>query len=328
MIGRPRIHLLAVLLLTLPLVSLEVRAQAWPSRPIKIVIPVAAAGAMDPLARAVAARLSEMWKQSVLVENRVGANGIIGADYVSKAEPDGYTLLMSEASPFVMSPHLYRTLPFDGLAGFTPITQVSRVPWVIGISAAVPANTLQEFVALARAQPGKLAYGSFGLGSSVHVRVEQLKQALGIDLNHVPYKGAGPAMNDLLGGQIAMVMISPGLVEPHVRTGKLRMIAATTPERLAALPALPTVAELAVPGFEAGTWFGMFGPPRLPQDIVIRVHAAMKVVLGSPSFQQQFISGNWMVPSDLDTPEQFARFMRTDFERWGQAIRASGVSVD
>jgi tripartite-type tricarboxylate transporter receptor subunit TctC len=226
---------LAALLLGLLGASLQVQAQGWPSRPVKIVIPVAAAGAMDPLARAVAARLSEMWKQPVLVENRVGANGIIGADYVSKAEPDGYTLLMSEASPFVMSPHLYRTMPYDGLASFTPIMLVSRVPWVIGINAAVPATTLQEFVALAKAQPGKLAYGSIGLGSSVHIRVEQLKQALGIDLNHVPYKGAGPAMNDLLGGQLAMIMITPGLVEPHVRTGKLRMLAATTPERLAGL---------------------------------------------------------------------------------------------
>ena len=328
MIGHRLPHTLVALLVGLALSLAEVHAQTWPSRPVKIVIPVAAAGAMDPLARAVAARLSEMWKQPVLVENRVGANGIIGADYVSKAEPDGYTLLMSEASPFVMSPHLYRTLPFDGLAGFTPIAMVSRVPWVIGINAAVPATTLQEFVALAKVQPGKLAYGSIGLGSSVHIRVEQLKQALGIDLNHVPYKGAGPAMNDLLGGQIAMIMITPGLVEPHVRTGKLRMIAATTPERLAALPNLPTVAELGVPGFEAGTWFGMLGPPKLSQDIVNRVHAAMTMVLGNPAFQQQFISGNWMVPSNLDTPEQFARFMRADFERWGQAIRVSGVSVE
>ena len=317
-----------LLMLVLSAAPFAAAAQAYPSKPVKIVIPVAAAGAMDPLARAFAARLSEAWKQPVLVENRAGANGIIGADYVSKSEPDGYILFMSEASPFVMNPHLYKKLPFDGLTGFTPITMVSRVPWVIGVHASVPANNLQELVALAKKQPGKLSYGSIGLGSSVQIRMEQLKNALGIDIIHVPYKGAGPAMTDLLAGQISMIMITPGLVEPHARTGKLKMIAAATPERLARLPDLPTVAEGGVPGYEAGTWFGLMGPPKLPADITNRIHADAKAVLANPAFQQQYISGNWMVAPAEQTPEQFARFLRADYDRWGALIKQVGVSVE
>ena len=272
MIGKLRFLVPLIAAAVLVAAPLAASAQSFPSRPVKIVIPVAAAGALDPLARVIASRLAEIWKQPVLVENRPGANGIIGADYVSKAEPDGYTLLMSEASPFVMNPHLYKKLPYDGLNGFTPITLVVRLPWVIAVHASVPASTLQELAALAKAKPGTLSYGSIGLGSSAHIKFEQLKTALGVDITHVPYKGAGPAMTDLLAGQISMIMITPGLVEPHARTGKLRLIATAMADRIAALPNLPTVAESGVPGFEAGTWFGLMGPPGMPREIVAKIY--------------------------------------------------------
>lgn len=309
-------------------ISASVSSQPFPSKPVKIVIPVAAAGAMDPLARAVASRLSDIWKYPVLVENRAGANGIIGADYVSKSEPDGYILFMSEASPFVMNPHLYKKLPFDGLTGFTPITLVSQVPWVLGVHTSIQANNLKELVALAKAQPGKLSYGSIGLGSSVQIRMEQLKNALGVDIIHVPYKGAGPAMTDLIAGQISMIMITPGLVEPHVRTGKLKLIASATTQRLVLLPNLPTIAESGIPGYEAGTWFGMMGPPKMAPELVNKINADMKTVLNSTAFQQQYISGNWMVTPPNQTPEEFGRFLRADYEKWGSLIRQVGVTID
>ena len=312
----------------LSVAPLAAPGQSFPSRPVKIVVPVAAAGALDPLARVVASRLSDLWKQPVLVENRPGANGIIGADYVSKSEPDGYVMLMSEASPLVMSPHLYKKIPYDARTGFTPITMVVRLPWVIGVHASVPANTLAELAALAKAKPGLLSYGSIGLGSSAHIKFEQLKSALGIDIIHVPYKGAGPAMTDLLAGQISMIMITPGLVEPHARSGKLRMIATAMAERIPALPNLPTVAESGVPGFEAGTWFGLMGPPAMSREIVAKIYGDATTVLGNPSFREQNMTKQWMVPPASSTPEQFAQFLKLEYERWGQLIKTAGVSVE
>src|SRR4249920_861791 len=181
-------------------------AQSFPSRSVKIVVPTSPGGATDAFSRALAPRLAEIWGQAVLVENRPGANQILGADYVSKSAPDGSTLLVSDASSFVINPHLYRKLPYDGLRGFTPITVLVRFPWVIAVHASVPARTFQELVAYARANPGKLSYGSFGLGLSAHISVEYLKNLLGIDIIRVPYKGAGPAVPDLLSGQIQMRM--------------------------------------------------------------------------------------------------------------------------
>src|SRR5438105_13376105 len=259
--------------------------QQLPSRPVKIVVPTSPGGATDALSRQIGARLAGLWGQPVIVENKPGANQIIGAEYVAKSAPDGNTLLVSDASSFVINPHLYRNMAYDGLHGFTPITVLVRFPWVIAVHPSVPASTFQELVSSARARPGALSYGSFGLGSSAHISVDYLKKLLGIDIVHVPYKGAGPAVTDLLSGQIQMMMVTPLLVEPHARAGKLRLLAAATPHRIPRLPELPTVAESGVPGYEAGTWFALAGPAGMSRDVTYAIYERVKNVLSEPAFR-------------------------------------------
>ena len=302
-------------------------AQAFPQRAVKIVVPTSPGGATDAFSRALAPRLAEAWGQPVLVENRPGANQILGAEYVSKSAPDGSTLLVSDASSFVINPHLYKKLPYDGLHGFTPITVLVRFPWVIAVNASVPVKTFQELVAYAKQNPGKLSYGSFGLGSSAHISVDYLKHLLGIDIVHVPYKGAAPAVTDLLGGQIQMMMVTPLLVEPHARAGNLRLIAAATAQRIPALPDLPTVAESGVPGYEAGTWFALVGPPEMPREVVAKIYAGAAKILGDPAFREQYVTRQWFEAVG-NTPEQFAEYLKSEYARWDRLIKLSRVSVE
>lgn len=309
-----------------PLLS-QAQEGTFPAHPVRIVVPTSPGGATDAFSRALAPRLAELWGQSVLVENRPGANQILGADHVSKSSPDGYTLLVSDASSFVMNPHLYKNLPYDGVSGFTPITVLVRFPWVIAVHASLPVNGFQELVAYAKANPGKISYGSFGLGSSAHISVDYLKNLLGIDIVHVPYKGAGPAVTDLLSGQIQMMMVTPLLVEPHARAGKLKLVAAATAQRIPALPDLPTVAESGVPGYQAGTWFALLGPAGVPREIVARIYADTMKILDNPAFREQYVSRQWFEVVG-NTPEQFAEFLKSEYARWDRLIRLSGVSVD
>jgi tripartite-type tricarboxylate transporter receptor subunit TctC len=292
-----------------------------------MVVPTSPGGATDSFTRAMAQSLTETWGQTVLVENRPGANQIIGADYVAKSAPDGYTLLVSDASSFVMNPHLYKKLPYNGLMSFTPITMLVRFPWVIAVHPSVPARTFKEFVALAKANPGKLAYGSFGLGSSAHISVDYLKRLLGVDIVHVPYKGAGPAVTALLSGEISMMMVTPLLVEPHARSGKLKLIAAATANRIAMLPELPTIAESGVPGYAAGTWFALAGPAAMPRETVARIYGDVRRMLDDPAFRERYVTKQWYEAVG-STPEQFAEFLKTDYERWEKLIRLSGVTVE
>jgi tripartite-type tricarboxylate transporter receptor subunit TctC len=316
-----------LLSLVLCAASAMAAAQNFPTRPLKIVVPSSPGGATDAFSRALGGRLAEIWGQPVVVENRPGANQIIGADYVAKSAPDGYTLLVSDASSFVMNPHLYKKLPYDGLRGFSPITVLVRFPWVIAVHPSIPVNTFQEFVAYAKTKPGAISYGSFGLGSSGHISVDYLKNLLGIDLVHVPYKGAGPAVTDLLGGQIQMIMVTPLLVEAHARAGKLKLIAAATRERIAMLPDLPTVAESGVPGYEAGTWFALVGPAGMPRELVNTIYGDVMKVLNDPAFRERHVTKQWFEVVG-NTPEQFVAFLKTEYERWDRLIKLSGVKVE
>ncbi|HEY6720252.1 MAG TPA: tripartite tricarboxylate transporter substrate binding protein [Burkholderiales bacterium] len=302
-------------------------AQNFPSHTVKIVVPTSPGGATDAFSRALAPGLSEAWGQPVFVENRPGANQIIGADYVSKSAPDGHTLLVSDASSFVMNPHLYKNLPYDGLRGFTPITVLVRFPWVIAVHPSIPANSFQEFVAYAKANPGKISYGSFGLGSSGHISVDYLKHLVGIDIVHVPYKGAGPAVTDLLAGQIQMMMVTPLLVEPHARGGRLRLIAAATASRIPGLPNLPTVAESGVPGYEAGTWFSLMGPAGMPRELAARIYGDTMKILNDPAFRERYITKQWFEVVG-NTPDEFAAYLKSEYERWDRLIRLSGVRTE
>jgi tripartite-type tricarboxylate transporter receptor subunit TctC len=301
--------------------------QAFPAKPVRIVVPSSAGGATDTFARALAPRLGESWGQPVVIENRPGANQIIGSDAVAKAAPDGYTLLVSEASSFVMNPHLYKKLPYDALRGFTPITALVRFPWVLVVHPSIPANTFQELVAFAKARPGKLSYGSFGLGSSGHISMDYLKRLLGLDIIHVPYKGGGPAVADLLAGQISMMMVTPLLVESYARAGRLKLIAAVTAKRITALPELATIAESGVPGYEAGTWLAFMGPAGMPRDAVARVYADTMKVMNDPAVREQHVSRQWFEVMGMP-PGQFAEFLKSEYERWGRLIQLSGVSVE
>jgi len=261
------------------------------------------------------------------VENRPGANQIIGADYVAKSAPDGYTLLVSEASSFVMNPHLYRKLPYKGVESFTPITVLVRFPWVIVVHPSVPARTFKELAALAKANPGKLAYGSFGLGSSAHISVDYLKRRLGVDIVHVPYKGAGPAVTALLSGEISMMMVTPLLVEAHARAGRLRIVAAATANRIAGLPDLPTVAESGVPGYAAGTWFALAGPAGMTPEIAGRIYGDVKKLIDDPAFRERHVARQWYEVVG-NTPAEFAEYIKSEYVRWEKLIRLSGVTVD
>jgi tripartite-type tricarboxylate transporter receptor subunit TctC len=323
---RPSV-LVRLLLVAMTAAALSARAQTYPSHAVKVVVPTSPGGATDAFARAISARLSAAWGQAVIVENRAGANQILGADFVSKSAPDGYTLLVSDASSFVINPHLYKNLPYDGVNGFTPITVLVRFPWVIAVHTSVPANTFQELVAYAKANPGKLSYGSFGLGSSAHISVDYLKNLLSIDIVHVPYKGAGPAVTDLLSGRIQMMMVTPLLVEPHARSGKLRLVAAATAQRIPGLPDLPTVAESGVPGYEAGTWFALVGPVGMPREVVAKVYADTARILADPAFREQYVTRQWFEAVG-NTPEQFAEYLKAEYARWERLIRLSRVSVE
>lgn len=318
---------LATVLAVLAVLAGTSQAQPFPSHPAKLVVPTSAGGATDTFARALAPRLADAWGQPVVIENRPGANQIIGSEAVSRSAPDGYTLLVSEASSFVMNPHLYKKLPYDALRGFTPITALVRFPWVLAVHVSVPADTFQELVAFAKANPGKLSYGSFGLGSSGHISVDYLKRLLGLDIVHVPYKGGGPAVADLLSGQISMMMVTPLLVEPHARAGRLKLIAAATARRIGRLPELPTIAESGVPGYEAGTWLAFVGPAGMPREVVARIYADTMKTLNDPAFRAEHVTRQWfevMGPA----PEEFSGFLKSEYQRWGRLIELSGVSVE
>jgi tripartite-type tricarboxylate transporter receptor subunit TctC len=302
-------------------------AQGYPAKSVKIVVPTSPGGATDSFARALAQGLTEAWSQTVLVENRPGANQIIGADYVAKSAPDGYTLLVSEASTFVMNPHLYKKLPYRGVESFTPISVLVRFPWVIVVHPSVPARSFKELAALARANPGKLAYGSFGMGSSAHISVDYLKRRLGVDIVHVPYKGAGPAVTALLAGEISMMMVTPLLVEGHARAGRLRLVAAATATRIEGLPDLPTVAESGVPGYAAGTWFALAGPAGMSPDAVGRIYADVKKLLDDRAFRERYVTQQWYEAVG-STPGEFAQFLKSEYARWDELIRLSGVTVE
>jgi tripartite-type tricarboxylate transporter receptor subunit TctC len=307
--------------------ALSAFAQPFPSRAVKFVVPASAGGATDNMARSLAARLTEIWGQPVVVENRPGATQIIGAEFVAKSVPDGYTLLVSEAATWVITPHFQRKLPFDGMRAFTPVTVLVRFPWVIAVHSSVPAGSFQELVAYARAKPGALSYGSFGLGSSGHISVEYLKKLLGIDILHVPYKGAAPAVTDLLAGQIQVMMVTPLLVEPHARTGKLRLLAAATRERISRLPDLPTVSESGVPGYEAGTWFALVGPAGMPREVTNFLYTEVKRVMNEPAFRDKYVEKQWFEVV-ANTPDEFAAFLQTEYERWEKVIKLSGVKLE
>ena len=291
-------------------------AQSFPSRPVTIVVPFPPGGGTDALARIMQPTLGAMWKQPLIVENKPGAAGAIGGDYVVQSKPDGYTLLMSSTAGITAK-------NVDKLA---PITLVSASPYVVVVNAKVPVASIRELVEYARRNPGKLTFGSSGTGAASHLAAELFKSMAKVEMLHVPYKGTGQAVTDLVGGQID-VMFSPAeTVMQHVQAGRLKALAVTSARRFAALPNLPTVAEAGVPGYEALGWFGLFAPAATPKDLVARISADANKVLADSEVKQKMLAAG-AEPSG-DTPEEFGRFVHSEMDKWNRLMKERGINPD
>ena len=298
----------------------------YPARPLRLIVPFTPGGSADILARAVSQGLTEAWRQQVVIDNKPGAGGAIGAEAAAKAAPDGYTLFMGHIGTLAINPGLYPALAYDPVRDFAPVALVARVPNVLAIHPGVAAHSAREFIALAKAKPGALSYGSGGQGSAAHLAMESFRLATGIALVHVPYKGAAPAITDLVGGQVSAVMTGLPPLLPHVRAGKLRALGVTSTERLAQLPELPTLAESGVAGFEATQWYGIVVPARVPPAIVSQLGAEIGRALARPDMKRR-LETEGALPSGAGA-EAFGALIRTEINRWAGVIRAAGVKVE
>ncbi len=306
--------------------SVAVLAQAYPVRPIKVVVSFPPGGAADQIARAVSAPLAEAMGQPVVVENRAGANGNIGADAVAKSAADGYTLLMSSGGTVSINPHLYARMPYDPVKDLTPVAAAARVLVFLETHPTkVPANTIGEFLAYAKANPDKLSFGTPGSGSSPHLAAEMMKAAANLTATHVPYKGAAPAMQDLLGGQIDF-MFDPGIGLQNVRAGKLKMLAVGSPSRSPLFPDVPTLDEAGLKGFDADSWFGFYAPSATPTTIVSKLNAEINKILASKSFQDQ-VAALGAIPAPM-SPAEFGARANADSVRFGALIKERGIKGD
>ena len=300
--------------------------QAWPSKPIKIVAPSTPGDAPDVIARLVADKLSIALGQQVVVENKPGAGGVVGSDAVAKAAPDGYTLIMGNAGSHGINAAVYAKLPYDIQRDFAPVSQVAIAPNVMVINPSVPANTVAEFIAYAKAQPGKLSYASGGNGSSAHMSMELFKSMAGVDIEHIPYKGSSPALTDLVGGQVAVFIGNMPPTVPLVKAGKLRALAVTTKTRSALMPELPTIAEAGLPGYETVAWFGVLAPAGTPPDVVNRLSQEIGKIARSPEMREKLLAmGAEPVGG---TPEEFKAVIDRDIAKWKPLAQKVGIKVD
>ena len=305
------------------LVCSHALAQSWPARPIRMVVGFAAGGGTDVVARGIAAPLAEILGQPVVIENRPGANGALGADLVAKAAPDGYTLHMGAAGTLVIAPHLGAQLPFDTFRDFAPVSLAATSPFIVSAHASVKASTIAELVALARSQPGKLTVGSSGTGGAPHLAAVLFNSMAGVDIVHVPYKGLAPAITDLIGGQIDLVFADVALVRAQIASGKLKALAVTGSRRLIDAADLPTVSESGLPGYLSGTWYGVLAPAGTPADIVTRLSEAIRRVLASTELTASFAAKG--IEAAANSPQEFATMMRTESDKWGKLIRDAGI---
>ncbi len=298
-------------------------AAAYPDRPIRLVVPVAPGGAVDVVGRITGQKLSALLGQNVVIDNRAGANYIIGSEIVARSAPDGYTLLFT-AGAHTINPAVYRKLPYDTLRDFAPISRIANSSGlVIVVHPSFPARSLQELIDMARASPGTVIYGSAGHGNLTHIAGEMFQVMAGVKLNHVPYKSAGPAINDLLGGQIPLMFGPSPAVMPMVQAGRLRPLAFTGLKRSAQLPDLPTVDELGIKGYEATGWYGIYGPRGTPRPIVDRLSAAVRELVQMPDTRKRFAALN-LEPIG-STPEEFAEFLKHDLQKYAEIARKAKI---
>jgi tripartite-type tricarboxylate transporter receptor subunit TctC len=301
-------------------------AQSYPTKPIRWIVTYPPGGPTDVVARAIGAKLTEAWGQQIIIDNRAGAGGMIGTELGARAAPDGYTLLFGTSAGMTINPALQSRLPYDPVKDFAPVSLLVINPQLLVLNPTVPANSVKELVALAKAKPGQLNYASVGQGSPNHLGMELLKALTGTNIVHVPYKGTGPAITDLLGGQVQLMFNSMPTVLPLVRSGKLRALAVGSTQRISAIADIPTVAESGVPGFENVTWYGMFAPAKTPREIVNKLNAQVVRILAEPDMAQR-LSSQGAEPRS-STPDELAKFMRVEFERWAKVIKSAGVKVE
>ena len=305
------------------LVAVASPAQNFPAKPVRVITPFTAGSAIDTLARVLGQKMSDAWGQQVVIDNRIGANGIIGTEAAAKAPPDGYTIHLGNISTLAVNPHLYLKLPYDAVKDFLPLTLAATIPVVLVVHPSLPVKSVKELIALAKARPGQLNYASGGTGSAQHLPMEMLRVDAGINITHVPYKGLGPAFNDVLGGQVPMMFAGVSNVVPHIKTGRLRVLAIGSPKRSATLPEVPTVAESGVPGFDFDSWTGYLAPAGTPKEISVKLHADITRTLGLPEVRDKLTALGFDLAGG--TPEAFATLIRNDIARFGKLIKAAGI---
>jgi tripartite-type tricarboxylate transporter receptor subunit TctC len=325
MFDRQHLRLALLLLLhgvCLPANGAELAAE-YPNRPIRLVVPFPPGGGTDIVARTVSAKLTEAWGQQIIIDNRGGAGGVIGADTVAKAIPDGYTLLFGTPGALVINPLLNSKLPYDAVRDFAPVSLLALNPQLLAVHYTLPVTSVKELIALAKAQPGKLNYASVGEGTPNHLAMELFKSMTGVDIAHVPYKGAAPAVTDLVGGHVQLMFNPMPPLMPHVKSGRLRALAVGGVQRSPALPDIPTVAEAGVTGYEYVTWYSIVAPAKTPRAIIDKLNARLAAILAIPEVAQRLASQG--AEPRASTPAELAGFMRADHTRLGNIIRYAGI---
>jgi tripartite-type tricarboxylate transporter receptor subunit TctC len=306
--------------------SAQPNLNPYPNRSIRLVVPFPAGGTTDVLARAAAQKLTESLGQAVVVDNRPGAGGNIGAELVAKAAPDGYTLLMGTVGTHAINPSLYPKMPYDHVRDFAPIILVAGVPNVLVINTTLPVNSVQELIAYAKANPGKVNFASSGNGTSIHLSGELFKSMAGVQMTHIPYKGSAPALMDLIGGQVQVMFDNLPSALPQIKAGKLKALAVTSRERAAVLPDVPTLAESGLPGFEASSWFGLLAPAGTPQPVIAKLNGDVAKWLASPEAKEKLLSQGANAAGG--SPADFARHIAAETAKWQKVVKESGAKID
>ena len=301
-------------------------AQAWPTKPIRFIVPYPPGGTSDILARTIGEKLGTALGQTIVVENKPGANGNVGADYVAKASPDGYTFLLADIGAIAISPSVYPSLPFDPVKNFTPVTMVAYSPHILVVHPSVPAKSVAELVALAKSKPGKLNYAASSTGSAPHLAGVEFAQRAKIDWNYIPYKGGAQAITDVVGGQADLLFNGMLATYPNVKGGKLRILAVSSANRLASIPDVPTVAESGFPGFETGSWQGILAPPGTPSEIVAKLGSEVQKILATPEMKEKLAAQGADVR--VTTGAELSGFISKERDRWGKVVKEAGIKAE
>jgi tripartite-type tricarboxylate transporter receptor subunit TctC len=324
--GSLRHALLAVHALLAMIVAPGADAGQFPDRPVRIVVAGPAGGGTDFVARLIADKLSTQWKQTVMVDNRAGASGVIGTRFVQHALPDGYTLILGQSATHAIVPALQRPSPYDPIRDFAPVIQVSTAPDLLVVSNASPIRSFADFVASAKQKPGSVTYGTAGIGLPQHLIGYQMAQLAGVEMRHIPYKGSPPAVADLMGGQITSAVVTAAAVMPFIKSGRLRARATNSDQRLPSLPGVPTFSEVGMPSLQESGWTGLFAPAGTPHEAIVTINAAVSRVLADPDVRAK-LADQFVTPMG-DSPEQFASFHQGEVRRWTAIVKASGVTAE